>query len=740
MASSPLRRYAPLAPLALLALFSFGGSAPADDTFSSATAEIVRLDLVVTDKDGKLVPGLGREDFEVTEDGKPQTLSQFATLGKTRAIAAPPSPAPLAPDSAKPEASPDDVGGAGRWVVLVVDDLHIAPGNIEFTKEAMRRFVNESVGADDSVALVTTSSGEIQQELSKDRAHLKQVINGLTLREISVAAARSSGVTAAQAELILRGDVSALKLAAQSLIHEPGSMFENGAISEALNRGRSVSAGLERNEAAPAEEAKRQARNVLDQALRYSVATLTTVDSVLRGMADLPGRKLCVLVSDGFLVGAGTSEERVREMRSLTDAATRSGTVVYTLDSHGLASTSRDASVSVSGANGVEGLQPGVDAKAAQILRGTLETIARDTGGFLVQGSNDLTAGLRKMLADNDVYYLVAYEPTTKKHDGRFRKIAVRVARHADYVVRTRTGYFAPEDKKTVSPPPPARLRGVPGRAPLSESELRAVLAMPLPTDRVPVHLSADYLSLPVKGSLAVVRAQVDLAGLKWQEADGRFQAALDVAGGVYDKDGQPVGAPFGRHVDLDLPSDARKRAVDEGFQFQQEVALPPGRYQVRFVTHESKLGQAGGAASWVEIPDLGDKKLMISSVFLSGTDASAKAGGAPNGEMFRDAQTLRRFKRGESLYFQLYVYNPLLDEKGASDVILQAQIRSGGKMLAASKPAPAAARDKDGTPLPETNGMSLEGLDAGRYDLRVVVFDRKANVSVQRTVDFTVE
>ena len=42
--------------------------------------------------------------------------------------------------------------------------------------------------------------------------------------------------------------------------------------------------------------------------------------------------------------------------------------------------------------------------------------------------------------------------------------------------------------------------------------------------------------------------------------------------------------------------------------------------------------------------------------------------------------------------------------------------------------------------PLPQSSGMSLEGLTPGRYDLRIVVVDRKANATVHRDVDFTVE
>ena len=105
-----------------------------------------------------------------------------------------------------------------------------------------------------------------------------------------------------------------------------------------------------------------------------------------------------------------------------------------------------------------------------------------------------------------------------------------------------------------------------------------------------------------------------------------------------------------------------------------------------------------------------------------------------------RDVSARRRFQRGESLYFQIYVYNPAADEKGSRDVVLQAQVWSGGSAIAASKPQPVAFRTRDGVPLPETNEIGLQGLGPGHYDLRVVVVDRKANATVFRKVDFTVE
>ena len=149
-------------------------------------------------------------------------------------------------------------------------------------------------------------------------------------------------MTAAQAELILRGDHAALRLAARMLMDEPASVLD-GASPRAQAEASSgyAPAGVDPQEKAAVREAQRQAWVILGEALRYSETTLSTIDDVLRSLSSRPGRKICLLVSDGFLVGAGTSGEQTRLLRQVIDAATRSGTIVYALDARGPASRER---------------------------------------------------------------------------------------------------------------------------------------------------------------------------------------------------------------------------------------------------------------------------------------------------------------------------------------------------------------------------------------------------------------
>ena len=99
-----------------------------------------------------------------------------------------------------------------------------------------------------------------------------------------------------------------------------------------------------------------------------------------------------------------------------------------------------------------------------------------------------------------------------------------------------------------------------------------------------------------------------------------------------------------------------------------------------------------------------------------------------------------RRFKTSDTLYFQVYVYNLRQATDGVSDAVLQAQLRQGETLVAASQPQPITIQRKDGQLLPQTNGMPLEGLPKGRYELRVVVMDKKASATISRQIDFSIE
>ena len=718
----------------LSVLLAASGKASSEDnvTLPAARAELVRLDAVVTDARGSLVGDLKGEDFAVLDDGQLQQVAQFVVVRS----AALPVPATEGSVAQGPVEAESHSPGVSRHIVVVVDDLHIARGNISFVKEALRRLVQEWLEPNDKVAVVVTSGGGDLSALTQDRATLLQAIDHLNTHDSRPTQVHASDLTAEHAEQILRGDVNALKLAAETMTEEVGSRFTNAPVNESFSN--IAVGGIEPTRSAAALEAMREARAVLGQALQYSVASLTTIESVLRGVARLPGRKICLLVSDGFLVGTGTQEERSTNLQAMVDAATRSGAVVYALDSKGLVTGLRDSAV-VSGPDVYPDLHYAVDRLAERQLQTTLERVSRDTGGFVIQGTNDLAGGLHRMLQDNETYYLLAYQPVNLKRDGKFHKIEIKIPSHTDYLVRTRAGYLAPGGKPSVRAAGPSPQVPRTSQDALDPGALRAILSTPLPPiGRIPVEMAADFIQRLPLGPLAVVHAHLPVEGLRWDEVAGTHRASFDFAGAIYDEDGIAVVAPFGRHTELSLGGADYRRLQAEGFEFQEQLPLGPGRYQVRVVARDSRGSGAGGAARWLEIPNLEAKKLAVSGLFLAARGGMDPA--SVGAESVRDAQVFRLFKGEETLYFQLYVYNPLTDGAGNSDVLLQAQIWSAGRVLAASKPQRPAFRREMGILAPETAGMSLAGMTPGLYSLKVIVVDRKAETTVSRDLDFRVE
>ena len=120
------------------------------------TTNLVHVDVVVVDKEGRQVVDLTPEDFDIVEDGKRQQITNFsyvslggvlaenhaATPGAANAPRVP--PAPLRPEQTR------------RTVALVVDDLGLSFQSIGFVKEALRKFVEEQMQPGDQVAIIRT--------------------------------------------------------------------------------------------------------------------------------------------------------------------------------------------------------------------------------------------------------------------------------------------------------------------------------------------------------------------------------------------------------------------------------------------------------------------------------------------------------------------------------------------------------------------------------------------------------
>jgi hypothetical protein len=286
-----------------------------------------------------------------------------------------------------------------------------------------------------------------------------------------------------------------------------------------------------------------------------------------------------------------------------------------------------------------------------------------------------------------------------------------------DARIRARRGYFAPDDRKRSASGPP----------------LAVALTSLAPLTGIPVRLSADFVSVDAAGPRMVVSSHVDLSGVPFVRANGRHLATVDTTATVFDESGAVVGSLAAERAALDLTDASYEEAIKRGLQYQKAFPVKPGRYRVRVAAREDGEGRLGTASQWVQVPDLAEGKLTLSSLFLLRKEGD----GSPS---LRDAQALRRFQQGETLYVQHFAYNPGRDASGAASLLTQAEIWRGGVLLASTAPESMPTGERDLAPVAYTTGINLAPFGPGDYEVRIVVTDRNATEMASRRTGFIIE
>lgn len=724
---------------------------PQDQDTLRIDTELVQIDVVVTDKQGKLINDLKREDFQLLEDGKPQQISHFSVgVAGRQATWLRKEPKPAGGKNDSP-ASTAPVFTAGRYLVLAVDDLHLTPGNLMFAKQSLNKFLEQQAGANDQLALITTSGGlGLYQQFTPDREAIKRAVNRLSPRDRKVTSDSDvPRITPYQAELIEMNDPDALELAVQDLIRQL-QMQRTQAVSMAQAR----------------------ARQIVMENTSVTVNTLATLENVIRGLRDLPGRKIIVLLSDGFLLG-GFTNGRHFDVRRITDAATRAGVVIYSLDTRGLIAMPASMDASQRGfadPGALGGARTRIENSSIEAERDGMFALAKDTGGDAIFNNNDINAGLQKVLNDTETYYLLAFEPLVSYRDGRYRKLEIRIPSRPELKVRTRKGYFAPDDKaaekeaRAIAKAEEKDKKKTPEKLAKDQqaaatAQVREGLGALYPLRGIPVELAAHFINTAKDGASLDVIAHIDAAALKFNQVNDRYQATVEMVGVVFDESGKSVET-FGDKLAMNLKAASLENTLKHGIIYGKQLKMKPGFYQVRFVVREDGIRQIGSASSWIEIPGLEKKQLALSSIFFPAA-LPADMEGAPSGAAVQTAgnkakedsvarhpaAVYRRFKRNGNFDFMIFAYNAKPNEKGATDLALQTQIYSGNKLVVATPLKNFQQSEAVGNQaVPASEGipylarLSLGEFEAGNYELRLVVIDRNAKSSAKRIVGFTIE
>ena len=677
-----------------------GAQAPKPPPTFPSVVELVTVDAVVLDRDGRPVPGLTRDDFVVKEGGRPRDIVSFEAFD-VGAVSEERETAPPAVVAA------NEPRGTGRAFAIVVDDLRIAPERVPGARETATRFLERFVREGDLVTVATTSGDAWwSARIPEGREDLMAVLARARGRHVDVPVLDQ--MTEYEAFWIAHHEDSP---SVTSLV--PGT-------SAAVSSGRGPASGFP--EAVPPGSIKERVKQrwqrsnmclptycdslvraragEIDGARRAQVrVTLACVRRALEALAMVRGRKSLLFLSEGFLEDFGS------DSRAVAAASREANTAVYFVDVRGLVPLPAYGTAADVGPPPDERERTAVAFEEAVVESAGAAGLADDTGGFTVRNTNDLSAGAWRVAAESQVYYLLGFYPPEGKADREWRKLRVEVKRPG-LTVRARKGYTLGSEMATARP----RKAGEADPGPAGDPAIARALDSAHEETGIPLRAIA-YVQEPRPGDVVhvVLAAELDAAGVAAREGSARLEASAQV-----------VMRDSGRFFRQDAAVTIAA-AAGEGppwRAFTREFELPPGVGQVRVVVRDLASGAIGSVLQRLEVPFPGELRLST-PILTDRVEAAADPGQPP-----RPALAAHRvFPPRGGLYCQYEVFGAARPGGAAPRVDASFELRrADGETLRKAPPTPiAVGADRR---LVRMVGASLEGLEEGAYELVLEVSD----------------
>jgi VWFA-related protein len=663
------------------------------------TTNLVQVDVVVT-KDGKIVKGLTADDFEIFEDGRRQTITNFAYISNipetpatktkidTKNSALPPIPPPVRPSDPR------------RIVALVVDDLGLSAESISALRGQLKKFVDQQMQPNDLVAIIRTGV---------DMGVLQQFTNDKRLLH--------SAIKQAQWSLCSRVGAS---------VFEPYSPPESGEI-------RGPTCG------------------------RQSVgSTLSSLRFILQAMGELPGRKSLVIFSDSLprQEQEASASEITRFgqnyfgfLQRLAEIAIRNSIVIYGVDTQGLQYTGPTAADTLFRTDSlrrttVRELQERTDSIHRSRLnllssrREGAEILARETGGYLVRNSNDFR--LRHIMDEQQGYYLIGYRPSAETFNRRFHRISAKV-KGSGLTLRTRKGFygFTEEEAERTQ-------RGV--------DKTNSALTSPFRANDIAVELATFFADEPGAGPFLRSYLYIEGKDLTFVNAgEDWHKVAVEVRGVIFGNNGQIMQQTTVTPT-VRLRGQDYELAMRKGLGLRIDMPVrQPGAYQLRVVAKDIGSSRLGSAGQFITVPNLKNRQLAVSGILLrpesgnevlsmsvpsvSGTAKQTRSG-TPE---VNTTPALRRFTAPSTVLFGIVIYNAKVDASKHPKLTITAKLFRDDKVVFAGEPIAVDLGDqKDLARIFAKGSLRLDStLEPGRYFLQLEVMDSLAKEKVGKVMQW---
>ena len=557
-------------------LLAFVGALPAQAPDSGqqpaptirVSTHLVLVDVVVTDKQGKPVSGLNKEDFVLEENGKAQKISTFAKASDQVS----PAEGALPPGiySNKPEyRSP-----GGPITVLLLDGLNTPFKDQAYARRQMLRFVQEQYQPGQRVAVFTlTNSLRVLQDFTSDPQILYAALQRFNPKPQEFASVTRPTMSAAQAATA-GATVTTLD---PSVV--PSHSLDSAGLGPGLTQAASVTLSSIEAFAAASTSYLEEQRSVL---------TLGALNSLARMLGGLPGRKSIIWVTGNLpfsLIPENRSMSEAELGESLPSLDTRrvgehaAGSTAATVrESH--AGEIRDTAARL--ASSQVSIYP-VDARGLSISldidsQETMREMARETGGRAYVNQNEIKDGVSRAFEDSAAVYTLGYYSENKKYDGKYRQVRVKLNQPGTEIFHRR-GYYAID---------PTQLKGY-----KPETEVAAALGDAVPATLVTFTAQVKSPSdNAVKGKMGVTFL-VDASTVSTEDASNGKRLNVVFYATLYSPEGKML-ANSSQKVDHTFDADTYQQILQHGLMLHMDLDPKPGDIQVRLAVQDLRTGLVG--------------------------------------------------------------------------------------------------------------------------------------------------
>ena len=535
-------------------------------TFKVRVNEVL-VHVVVRDELGKVVPNLKKEDFQLFDNRKPQSITSFRVETPESNTVRSQAVTTENPDGGPPTVTPVPTLPQ-RFVAVVFDDTDLAMQDAASVHYAGQKLF-DALPPGDRVGIFSTS-GQVTVDFTSERLKLKDSLSRIVPRPLTGSATGTADcptISFYQARQIIEyHDAAALNIAEQefvacsSVAHPPPP-----AVIEQVAMGKANSVLL-------------TGEGQIDMVYRH-------IEEALRRLAAMPGQRVMVFVSPGFIVTMST-----RSQGDLVDRANRSNIAINTVDARGLYTPDLLGDIS----------QPSIDLPQTSGIRDSfrvaeqfengviLGELADGTGGTFFHNRNDLDVGMQRAMSAPDVSYVLGFSPQNMKMDGNFHTLKVSLTNKSKYVLQARKGYYAPRHLKDPAEAAKEEIQ----EAIFSQEEIRDV----------PIELQTQFFkSSDTQAKLAVL-TRVDMNAIRFRKDAGRSNDNLTFATAIFDENGNFITGGE-KILEMKLLDPTLTRLDKTGLTVKSSFDIKPGTYLVRMVVRDGEGAQMAAKNGAVTIP-----------------------------------------------------------------------------------------------------------------------------------------